>query len=260
MLQFAVLASGSTGNCSIVCRNGTAILIDAGISAKRLLAAVAASGIDPGQISAVIVTHEHSDHVKGLQPILRKLHVPLYATSGTLQHLPLGNNGEFDIRPFRAGDVFDIAGIKVKTLPVPHDAEEPVALLFENNGTQLGLAQDLGFVSQLLISRLRNCCALIFESNHDVEMLKQGPYPWSVKQRIMSRHGHLSNEESCSALLRILNARSRQLVFGHLSQTNNHPRLVRQNGDGLRERFGQQLEVRIALPDVPTPLIPVEND
>jgi phosphoribosyl 1,2-cyclic phosphodiesterase len=244
MVRMTVLASGSRGNTAVFSSSGTSILIDAGISCRETLRRMRAAGEDPTQLSAVVITHEHSDHVSGLGVVARKLKIPVYITGHTHQEWQRWVRGpatrqaplyEDDDKAhldrcehFRAGERFTIGDIEVLPFTIPHDAADPVGFVFRTEGIKIGMATDLGYMPASVKMHLRGCDALVLESNHDLEMLRGGPYPWSVKQRVMSRVGHLSNDSLAEFFSTDYDGGAAFLVLAHLSEANNHPELARQ--------------------------------
>lgn len=223
----------------------TRILVDAGLSRKETFARLAAAGVAPESLDAVVVSHEHSDHVAGLVAIAKKLKIPVYLT-----HLTAPGIDWADCTPrletFAAGTSFPIGDIEVDTFTIPHDAADPVGFVFRSQGIRFGVATDLGYLPESVKVHVRDCDLLLLESNHELEMLKVGPYPWSVKQRVMSRVGHLSNDAACS-FLRELGARTSTVILGHLSEQNNHPEIVRQ---AARQALaGRELFTRLHVAD-----------
>ena len=189
-----MLASGSSGNAAFVATENTRILIDAGLSMRELAKRLAAIGEDLEAIDAILITHEHSDHVSGL-PILarsKKVRATIYMTRLTAPAIDWGMPAP-RLEPFQAGACFRIGDIEVESFRIPHDAIDPVGFCFETHGVRIGIATDLGYIPESVKFHLRRCDLLMLEANHDLDMLKVGPYPWSVKQRVMSRVGHLSN-------------------------------------------------------------------
>ncbi|HEU5233976.1 MAG TPA: MBL fold metallo-hydrolase [Terriglobales bacterium] len=244
MVRMTVLASGSRGNTAVLSSSGTSILIDAGISCRETLRRMRGAGEDPAQLSAIVITHEHSDHVSGLGVLARKLKIPVYITGHTHQEWQRSVRGpattqaalyEDDDKAhldrcehFRAGERFTIGDIEVLPFTIPHDAADPVGFLFRTEGIKIGMATDLGYMPASVKIHLRGCDALVLESNHDLEMLRGGPYPWSVKQRVMSRVGHLSNDSLAEFFSTDYDGGAAFLVLAHLSEANNHPELARQ--------------------------------
>jgi len=221
-----VLASSSSGNCTFIRTGKTRILVDAGLSRRDVLARLAAIGEDAEKLDAILITHEHSDHVSGLVALARLLNVPIFITRLTAHSIPWG-----DFTPtldsFGAGTRFSVGDIEVNSFTIPHDAIDPVGFCFEAQGVKVGLVTDLGYITDSIRFHLRATDLLVLESNHDLEMLRVGPYPWSVRQRIMGRMGHLSNDATCDFIRKDLDTRTSTLVLGHLSEHNNHPATVR---------------------------------
>ena len=200
-VSVAVLASGSRGNTAVVQTSKTKILVDAGISCRETFKRLKALDEDPRSLSAILITHEHSDHVYGLLTLSKKLKVPVFMTGATHLTWARSMRDENGVRPhlerleiFASGKRFQIADIEVTPFTIPHDAADPVGFTFRAEGVKIGFATDLGYLPASVKDHLRRCEVLVMESNHDLEMLRVGPYPWSVKQRVMSRVGHLSND------------------------------------------------------------------
>jgi phosphoribosyl 1,2-cyclic phosphodiesterase len=298
MARMTVLASGSKGNSTIVASATTRILVDAGLSCREILRRMKTAGEDPAALDAVLITHEHQDHVQGLAVTARRLGIPVYITEPThrawvrwltprkrityAQWLeerrrqavaltaqppgPLPNpaapiptsvsdlRSDFEPEPdpeekaaaeeslaepekdptalpvveyFQSGSPFRIGDIAVTPFTIPHDAVDPVGFVFEIEGARLGVATDLGYIPSNLHAHLRRCDVLMLESNHDLEMLRDGPYPWAVKQRVMSRVGHLSNDAAADFLARSYDGHAAYVVLAHLSESNNLPELAR---------------------------------
>lgn len=210
----------------MVATERTRLLIDAGLSRKETFERLAAIGIDPDTLDAILITHEHSDHVSGLPAIARKLRIPIYCSRLTAPAIPWG---EFvpQLELFQAGSTFSVGDIDIDSFTIPHDAVDPVGFSLRSQGIKISIATDLGYLPDSIRVHLQGSDVLLLESNHDLEMLKVGPYPWSVKQRVMGRMGHLSNEVACSFIRDILDSRTSTLILGHLSEHNNHPEIVR---------------------------------
>jgi phosphoribosyl 1,2-cyclic phosphodiesterase len=233
-VSVSVLASGSRGNSAIVQSSSTRILVDAGISCRETFKRMKAIGDDPLSLSAIVITHEHSDHVYGLLVLARKLNVPVFMTGATHQAWvqsvrdATGEPPDTErIEFFSSGRGFQIGDIEIKPFTIPHDAVDPVGFTFRAEGVKIGFATDLGYVPPSVRDHLRSCDVLVLESNHDLEMLRIGPYPWSVKQRVMSRVGHLSNAALADFFASDYDGSAAYIVLAHLSEQNNHPELAR---------------------------------
>jgi phosphoribosyl 1,2-cyclic phosphodiesterase len=233
IVRFCVLASGSAGNAAFLATSRTRILIDAGLSVKDLARRLAEIGEKPEDIDAVLITHEHSDHVAGLARFIRwrnrqKKPVAVYASRLTTPMIEWeGFEAPPAVEQFQAGSGWMVGNVAVQSFTIPHDAIDPVGFCFHAEGIKVGIATDLGYVPDSIKIHLRRTQILLLESNHDLEMLKVGPYPWSVKQRVMGRNGHLSNAVTCDYLENDLDSGVQTLVLGHLSEHNNHPEIVR---------------------------------
>jgi phosphoribosyl 1,2-cyclic phosphodiesterase len=226
-LRVCVLGSGSGGNAVVVESGGRRILLDAGFSCRELEKRLRKVGVDPDTIDAVILTHEHEDHVRGAARFAARHDAPIFATEGTFRGAELRGATAAPLRELRSGEPAEIAGFQIEAFLVPHDAREPVGMVVEDRqGRRLGLVADLGSRSQLAWARLRDLHVLLLETNHDLEMLRNGPYPWSLKQRIASAHGHLSNAVAADGLRDLLCDRLRAVILYHLSRTNNLPALA----------------------------------
>jgi phosphoribosyl 1,2-cyclic phosphodiesterase len=224
-LRFLILASSSAGNSAYISDGQTHLLIDCGLSRRETFARLEAAGVDPFSIDAIVVTHEHSDHVAGLGPIAKKLRKPVFMTAPTAAALEPGCGEEY-FHSIAAGSRFDLGTFRIQSFSLPHDASDPVGFVFESGGRSIGVCTDLGYMPDSIRVHLRDCGLILLESNHDLEMLKVGPYPWSLKQRVMSRRGHLSNDVVSQFILDDLSSSTSRLVLGHLSEQNNLPALA----------------------------------
>jgi len=228
VVKVCVLASGSSGNSVFIGTEHTRVLIDAGLSCKETVARLEAIGERPEDLDAVLITHEHCDHVSGLIPLLKKYKkykLPVYTSWLTAPTIAWGDF-EPRLELFMAGERLKIGDMQVDTFTIPHDSSDPVGFCIEGDGVRVGIVTDLGYMPDSIRFHLRGAEFLLLESNHDLEMLKVGPYPWSVKQRVMGRNGHLSNDMVCDFILEGLDGRLKTLVLGHLSEHNNHPAIV----------------------------------
>lgn len=221
-MKICSLASGSKGNCLYLESGDTRVLIDAGLSLRETLLRMEGRAIDPSAVHGVLVSHEHIDHIRSAGYFARKFKVPLLASHLVLQKM----EKQFKncrVIPFESGGEFTFRDLRIDPFPITHDACDPVGFVLESREGRCGSATDLGIVTRLVREKLRGCRALNLESNHDVEMLMNGPYPWELKQRIKSRHGHLSNAESLELLFELAHDGLEALVMAHLSEVNNHP-------------------------------------
>jgi phosphoribosyl 1,2-cyclic phosphodiesterase len=294
MMRMTVLASGSKGNSTVIATQRTRILVDAGLSCREILKRMQTASEDPRALDAILITHEHQDHVQGVAVLARKLGIPVYFTEMThrawmrwmrprkrmtyadwLRQREQGTTAVFadansatgpasqaavddeeselceegasverdpaalpSVAYFEAGKHFVVGDIGVEPFTIPHDAADPVGFVFEGEGVRIGLATDLGYMPANARQALRRCDVLMLESNHDTEMLRDGPYPWSVKQRVMSRVGHLSNEAAAEFLERNYDGQAAYVVLAHLSESNNLPALARVSAErALCERM-----------------------
>lgn len=230
MIKFCSLFSGSSGNSLLLMTEQTKILIDAGLSAKKIIEALCSIGEKPSELSAILVSHEHSDHVRGVGIMSRKFDIPIYANEGTWnameQYL-----GPLDIKNkicFQTDKEFEIGNVCVKPFSIPHDAAEPVGYNFFINNKKVTTATDIGHINKQLLKHLEMSDLLLLESNHDIEMLKVGPYPWNLKRRILGDNGHLSNEMAGKVIAYLAENGTKKFLLGHLSKENNFPELAYQ--------------------------------
>ena len=226
MLTLTTLASGSSGNCALASCGGTHILLDAGISAKRITAGLRALGVEPRELSAVFLTHEHSDHVSGLRVLTKKTGAPIYATAPTCQ--ALRRKHSFDgldglLQEQKAGTGVQIGALWVESFPTPHDAAGSVGYSIAGDGGRMVLCTDLGHITDPVRQAVAGCDLLVCETNHDVEWVRSGPYPYYLKQRILGDCGHLSNEAGAELAAWAVASGARTVVLAHLSQQNNTP-------------------------------------
>jgi phosphoribosyl 1,2-cyclic phosphodiesterase len=246
-----VLASGSSGNSAFLATSKTRILIDAGLSVRDLARRLAEIGEKPEDLDAVIVTHEHSDHIAGLARLVRycakkKKHLPVYLSRLTAPTIDWEETVAPPVEQFQAGSGWVIGNVTVQSFTIPHDAVDPVGFCMHAEGVKIGIATDLGYMPDSIKIHLRRSQVLLLESNHDVDMLRVGPYPWSVKQRVMGRRGHLSNNLTCEFLETDMDKGVQTLILGHLSEHNNHPAIVRMGAEQSLQQRGLQPGLVIA--------------
>lgn len=245
-VRVCVLGSGSKGNSTWVATEKTRLLVDAGFSKRETVARLAARGECLEACSAILISHEHIDHVKGLARLARDLKCPVYITAGTRDALDASQ--EFEAcETIDPGRSLMIGDIQISPFTVPHDAADPVAFTLEAEGIKAAVVTDLGYIPEHVKQHVRGCHCLVFESNHDLDMLKVGPYPWHVKQRVMSRHGHLSNLTTAGFLTDDYDGASQVLVLAHLSETNNHPELARLSAMEALEHRNRRPELELYL-------------
>lgn len=250
MVQISILASSSSGNATLVATERTRLLVDAGLSRKQTFERLNQAGIDPDSLTAILITHEHSDHVCGL-PVLSKprngRQIPVFVSRLTAPAINWGD-AEPALELFQAGASFTIGDIDVTSFTIPHDAADPVGFALTAEGIKVSIATDLGYIPDSVRVHLRGSDLLLLEANHDLDMLKVGPYPWSVKQRVMGRMGHLSNDAASGFLREELDSRTSTIVLGHLSEHNNHPVLVQQAVQQVLGERGLAPKVMVAEP------------
>lgn len=221
-MKLCLLASGSKGNSVYIETGETRILVDAGCSGREISKRLDSIGLDPATLDAILLTHEHSDHLSGVGALSRKLKIPAIVSHRTLE-VASRHFAKSELVEFQSGTKFMFRDVLIDPFPITHDACDPVGFVVESSEGKAGIATDLGIATRLVKDKLRGCRALVLESNHDEEMLMNGPYPWHLKQRIRSRHGHLSNTESVELLQDVLHGALEGLFLAHLSEVNNHP-------------------------------------
>ena len=234
-----VLGSGSRGNALHLEHRGTALLVDAGLSAKQLEARLEEVDAVQAELLGVILTHEHGDHTAGLKTFLKKRKIPVYASHGTKDALE-PHLATVEWRSFEAGAELLVGEFRVETFPVPHDAAEPIGMRVSAGKVKIGLISDLGFVTRLVVERLKGCHALVLESNYDEAMLRgEEKRPWSVKQRISARHGHLSNGAAAKLVEEVAGPELQELFLGHISEDCNRPELARRAIEEALKKAGR---------------------
>lgn len=263
-MRMMSIASGSSGNCIYIGSDNTHILIDDGISKKRVLEGLKALDLTADDLDAILITHEHDDHIHGLGVLERHKRMPIYGTSKVLSYIQrsksLGQLPEGICTSFSAGDCFTIKDLTIQTVPVSHDALDPVAYVVSSGIKKAGVITDLGVYNEEIVEAFSGLNTLLIESNHDVNMLMTGPYPYPLKQRILGTRGHLSNEDCGRLLGRILNDNIQHLYLGHLSKENNFPELafetVRLEIDlGDHPYQAKDFNIQVAKRDMPSDII-----
>ena len=231
-MRIASIASGSSGNCTYIGTQRTHLLIDVGIPCKRIVGGLAALDVDAKDLDAVLITHEHTDHIQGLRVFCRKTEAPVYATEGTINAIWRADvRGQLDHSRFRVihpDEPFPVGDFELLPFAISHDAAEPVAYRAQAGDRSAAVVTDLGMFNEYTLSHLQDLDALIAEANHDIRMLEAGPYPFPLKRRILGDRGHLSNMAAGRMVSSLLNDRMKHVFLGHLSRENNYPELARE--------------------------------
>lgn len=251
--RLTILASGSSGNCAYLETEDTRLLIDAGLSGRQIRQRLLAIGRAPENLHGILITHEHTDHTQGLGVMAGKLGIPVYCNRLTRDAVATQFQMPLNFRLFATGAGFDLGDIAIETFSVPHDAQDPVGFLLRTGSGNIGFLTDLGHATRMVVERVRPSHVLVLESNHDVKLLQDDTRrPWSTKQRILSRHGHLSNDAAARVATEVVSADLRHLYLGHLSSDCNRPALARQVVGGALEAMGaRHVTVEATSPDVP---------
>ena len=246
-VQFTILGSGSGGNAAYLETPGARVLIDCGFSAKRIRAALLELDCTPERLDGILITHEHSDHITGLKILAAKLGIPVYCNRHTAGEIRHHHDCNFDFQLFETGNSFEIGDLVVDTFPIPHDAVDPVGFTLHTPAVQIGFLTDLGHGTRLIADRVRQAEVLLLETNHDVDMLNNDPHrPWNLKQRIFSRHGHLSNESAANFLEQLVHVDLQHIFCVHLSRDCNTPELARKEiTQKLNHLDAEQVQVHI---------------
>ncbi|KPV57913.1 metallohydrolase [Paenibacillus sp. A3] len=228
-IRFCVLGSGSTGNATVVATEEGKVLIDAGLSAKKIDQLLKERGMSASELDAIVVTHEHADHIKGLGAVARKYDLPVYANEKTWAELDrqIGEIAEENRCVMKTGEMLEFGSLQVESYGISHDAAEPVGYCFYHEEEKLSVATDLGYMSSKVKEKIQDSDVLVLESNHDIEMLRMGRYPWNIKRRILSDVGHLSNEAAGIGLVDVMTAKTKRVYLAHLSRDHNLMDLAR---------------------------------
>jgi phosphoribosyl 1,2-cyclic phosphodiesterase len=240
MLRFRVLGSGSEGNATLVEAGGARVLLDAGLGPRQLVERLQTAGVDPGSLDGVLVSHEHGDHARGAAAFSRKWGVPLFGTRGTFAAAAFDPATLPELSAIEPGETRTIREMSVRAIAVPHDAARPVAFVIRAGELSLGHATDLGHLARGLVEAFGGCDAILVESNYDPALLRDGPYPWSLKERILGPFGHLSNDDVARLLEKGLGEGCQRVVLAHLSRKNNHPELALFAGEEALARGGRR--------------------
>lgn len=255
-MKFTVLGSGSRGNCVYIEQEGCALLIDAGFSGKELTRRISGCGGSLEKVQALCLTHEHGDHISGAGVISRRLQIPVYANSGTLQAGENRLGSLHACREFNTGDLFTVGSLQVRSFRISHDTADPVGYVISDGQSSLGYLTDTGKTSHLMMQRLSACDALILEFNHDLEMLKNGPYPLPLQQRVRSSRGHLCNDDAAAFLRDLCGTGLRHVVLAHLSEKNNTPQLALKAAAAALEKNPETV-ISLAMQNQALPMIPL---
>ena len=229
-MRLCSIASGSSGNCIYTGTDDTHLLVDAGVSAKKIEAGLKELELEGSDIQGLLITHEHSDHIKGVGVLARRYGFPIYATQGTIDQMKgmssLGSIDEGLYHVIRPDETFSIGDVEVEPFHISHDAADPVAYRLESNGKSAAVATDMGIYNDYIVEHLKGLDVVLLEANHDIQMLQVGPYPYPLKQRILGDRGHLSNESAGQLLCKILHDNMKKIYLGHLSKENNYAQLA----------------------------------
>ena len=255
-ITLSVLASGSRGNSTYVATEKVRLLVDGGLSAREIERRLLSIGASPKELDGIVVTHEHVDHVRGVGTLSRRYKLPVYLNKQTHLHLPDSVGRLNQKEEFVTGRSFFIEDLTIHPFAISHDGVDPVGFTLANGSVKIGVCTDLGAATKLVYRHLEHCSVLILEANHDMEMLKNGPYPWPVKQRIKSRVGHLSNEQSVDVLSQVFSEHLKQVVLAHMSETNNSSDMVRETFNSILDHHMRE-RLKITLANQHEPLDPI---
>ena len=254
MIRMAVLGSGSGGNATLVSYGELHILVDAGLSAKQIALRMKLLGVDVEQLSAILLTHEHSDHARGIDVLLRKNEIPVYVNAMTREALSFKLKSDIKWKVFQSGQDFAIHELKIHAFKIPHDAAEPVGFTVSADQAKLGFLSDVGHITKPVVEKLRHCDGIYVEANYDDNLLEQDiKRPWSIKQRIQSQHGHLSNVQTAELLSEVVCKKLQVVVLSHLSSDCNCPKIASKVvSDALAQKGFAEVKVKCAEQHVPT--------
>ncbi|UJF33345.1 MBL fold metallo-hydrolase [Paenibacillus hexagrammi] len=246
-IRFTVLSSGSTGNATVVDNGETKLLIDVGFSAKKMEQLMKEQELAASSIDAILITHEHSDHIKGLGAFARKYDLPIYANEKTWEELNrhIGEIAEDNKRVMDTGAMQDFGTLQVESFGISHDAAEPVGYCFYEGEQKLSVVTDLGYMSSKVKEKITDSDSLVLETNHDVEMLRMGHYPWSIKRRILGDKGHLSNETAGEALMDVMTGKTKSVYMAHLSRDHNLMDLARLTVNNIVQERAPEAKLRL---------------
>ncbi|HCL04194.1 MAG TPA: ribonuclease Z [Lachnoclostridium phytofermentans] len=262
-MKMCSIASGSSGNCIYIGSNETNLLVDAGVSGKRIESGLLSAGVDPNSLNGILITHEHTDHIQGIGVLARRYKLPIYGTVETINAMlrlsSVGRIEESQLRFVKPNEALFIGDILVEPFSISHDASNPVCYTFTNGGHKIGMATDLGTYDSYTISKLCGAEVLYLEANHDVNMLMVGSYPYHLKQRIVGERGHLSNETSAKLICELLHDKLQHVLLAHMSKENNYAELayetVRCEVEQSVTSFGKMPVITVANRDIPSEMV-----
>jgi phosphoribosyl 1,2-cyclic phosphodiesterase len=258
-VHLTILGSGSSGNCAYLETEETRLLIDAGFSNCQTRQRLATIGRAPEGLSGILITHEHTDHINGLAGLANKLKIPIYCNRATKEAIEYQLDAKFECRIFATRSSFEVGDVTVDTFDIPHDAADPVGFLLRTPAGKIGFLTDLGHATKSVLERVRAANVLVLESNHDMKMLQESGRPWSLKQRIAGRHGHLSNEDAAAAAEEIMSADLRHIYLGHLSRECNHPDLALSVMQTCMKKIGaKHVKVEVTAQHAPCPTLQLD--
>lgn len=248
-IRFAPLFSGSSGNCTYISSGDTRILVDAGMSGAKIRAELAKAGGDPAALSGILITHDHADHIAGAGVLSRKFDLPIFATEGTwrVMETKIGAVALKNVRIIEPGQDFYLGSANILPFTIPHDAAAPVGFTIQMGGAQVSVATDMGYMTKSTFAAIKDSDLVLLESNYDEDMLKAGPYTYELKKRILSRRGHLSNDDAAKTCWKLIEAGVKNIILGHLSKDNNFPELAFQTTAQLLKAQGVDLDRDVKL-------------
>ena len=259
-VQLTILGSGSSGNCAYLETDETRLLIDAGFSNRQIRQRLASIGRAPEGLNGILITHEHTDHINGLAGLANKLNIPIYCNRDTKAAIEYQFSMKFHCQVFETRNSFEIGDVKVDTFDIPHDAADPVGFLLNTTSGKIGFLTDLGHATKSILQRGRTANVLVLESNHDLKMLQDSGRPWSLKQRIAGRHGHLSNEDAAAAVEEIMSSDLTHLYLGHLSRECNCPKLAERVMQDCLEKLGaRHVKLGVTMQHAPCPTLCLDH-
>jgi phosphoribosyl 1,2-cyclic phosphodiesterase len=247
-MRVCVLGSGSSGNCTFVERGSTRIIIDAGLHAKEIVERLGRISVDPASLNGMFISHEHQDHIQGAGPLSRKFKIPVFISPRALEHASFALQHVTHC-PLNADVPVQVGSLTVTPFSTPHDSIDPLAFALRAGQSRVCVVTDIGFIPENVRDRIRNTDLLVIESNHDIEMLRTGPYPWALKQRVMSNYGHLSNEALAFFFSEYFDGSERHIMLTHLSRQNNHPQIAYVSAGRALEKKSKNTGLHVSLQD-----------